>query len=422
MVATSVTGIGIGAVDVISLKGIKRDVHSIFNKLDEIDVSNDYYRNNYVIVRSVSDLPEPINGVHVLKENTSYELNGTIVSNNSLQYSHGSTINGKFARDTFFYTGNDVAIKADNIGSVVGHMFNVIAPNGSALDLSNDLEEQFFYFLVGFIDCKNYGTINGFNVSSFKSCLFEDRNKILNNGLTFSGESNKILIDGCPFLEMNDCNYIIKFNGNFKFVDIVGNYLKFNNELPQIILEEGGMIDRGIFRGNLIDETITNVTSGFNPNSVNWDFLINSGVKNSRSIGKLDIITSLETTITSLNVAVKVAGEASLTDISERFDMPENGKLRYIGLTGSRKFLIISNLTVDSSGNNQQLSFYIAKNGNIIEESRVIARTSAGNDIRSVSLSSIVELNFNDYVELFVANNTSTLNITLLDGNISAID
>lgn len=94
------------------------------------------------------------------------------------------------------------------------------------------------------------------------------------------------------------------------------------------------------------------------------------------------------------------------------------GRLQYTGTITPRVFNV--HAVVSHSGSlNDIIAFAIAKNGTIISETRTISEISVLNDIHQINVTGIVSLATNDYIEIFVANTSSTDDVTVHSLNIS---
>jgi len=95
------------------------------------------------------------------------------------------------------------------------------------------------------------------------------------------------------------------------------------------------------------------------------------------------------------------------------------GRLQYTGTVTPRVFSI--HATVSHSGGAGDLAlFAIAKNGAAISESRTLNEIKTAAEVHQVSVTALVSLATNDYVEVFVANTSSTGDVKVHALSISA--
>ena len=131
-----------------------------------------------------------------------------------------------------------------------------------------------------------------------------------------------------------------------------------------------------------------------------------------RNIGAMMALEAEQTVeIDAVNTPKKINGATVAPRLFD-FDMPEPGRLRYIGDDP-----IVTNcaasLTLKTAGNNKVCNIYFAKNGVVATPSRVEIRTSMKEDERSGTALFLCEFEKNDYMEIFVENATDSINITV---------
>ncbi len=136
--------------------------------------------------------------------------------------------------------------------------------------------------------------------------------------------------------------------------------------------------------------------------------IVNVSPSVSEAFGHVDN-NALVTTISTINTPVKV--NAVWLDVDKsRFSFSSDGRWTYTGLEDVR--LSVGTLcTVDpAGGSDRDISVYIAKNGSVVAGSRGFAAASVGSQISSTA---VVPFATGDYVEVFLANNSGTQNITV---------
>lgn len=118
------------------------------------------------------------------------------------------------------------------------------------------------------------------------------------------------------------------------------------------------------------------------------------------------------TVITIQNTPVKVAG-TFVTDVAASFTTDATGRLTYTGST-TTVVQFVASVTLVPVGTNQLLTIQLAKNGVPITNAKMTRTVSAGVS-GNVSIVFNISMATSDYVELFVANNSSTNDITVTD-------
>lgn len=150
-------------------------------------------------------------------------------------------------------------------------------------------------------------------------------------------------------------------------------------------------------------ENITNT-------DIRWNFTDNTPIPDTISDAMASLASNAtETVISATNTPVKIAG----TWVVEReslFTVDTTGRLTY---TGERDIVLPLDATVtvnSASGTNKDITAYIAINGSIITNSGQINRVGA-TDPRNSSLLWQQNMSTNDYIEVFLENNSDTINL-----------
>lgn len=136
--------------------------------------------------------------------------------------------------------------------------------------------------------------------------------------------------------------------------------------------------------------------------------------------GQVHLTAPVETSITQIGTYVKVNGTFGL-DAHNHLTTPDTtGRITYTG-TSARHFHLVSSISMTCAANNQIVSFRIAVNGVTDAATQLRRKIGTGTDIGSTALHGDEVLSQNDYVELYVANLTSTANITIEDCYLFAV-
>jgi hypothetical protein len=118
------------------------------------------------------------------------------------------------------------------------------------------------------------------------------------------------------------------------------------------------------------------------------------------------------TVIATIDTPVKVAGTFVAGAVST-FTADNTGKLTYTGAT-TTTVQFVASITLDVVGTNQDLTVHLFKNGISLPAAK-ISRTVTSGSAGNVSLFYNVSMAASDYVEIYVANGSSTNNITVTD-------
>lgn len=131
------------------------------------------------------------------------------------------------------------------------------------------------------------------------------------------------------------------------------------------------------------------------------------------------------TTVSATSTFYKVAGTTALTSGNYLIDNAStSNRLRYTG-AAEKTVMVQATFSFDAASNNQVLVFAFyryddsASSGAIVNPSQ-ITMDYHGEQING-TIQMLVTLDTNDYVELHVANNTATVNVTVKDLNMQAL-
>ena len=120
--------------------------------------------------------------------------------------------------------------------------------------------------------------------------------------------------------------------------------------------------------------------------------------------------------IITVAVPIKVAGTTIANAINQKFTH-SNNRVTYVGAI-NRNFKITTTISVTSSSSNDQVGFYIAKNGSVLPESEMYVTTNTTSRAESVTIQTITSLNTSDYIEIWVENKSDASDITVTYMNV----
>ena len=125
------------------------------------------------------------------------------------------------------------------------------------------------------------------------------------------------------------------------------------------------------------------------------------------------ISTSTVTTISTASTPIKLASTTtSFTRAKSLMSTSGNNKLVYDGSANTAvKIDVHATFDMVGTGSGEKVSFYAYKNGSNIAGSQQSVVENGG--LTSISLSAFTTLNKNDYVEIYISNDTNTTNITV---------
>lgn len=378
---------------------------------------------NYKIISFLSDFPEPISNVITLEDNVTYFIANTIDLNGARLVGGANTVITGGSSENSILTSTGLGVGVPLLSSIYTTPIRHIAINDVDTAISfdgstNPNDMALDWTGVNFVNVPNIGLIK--DASNF---IF-DKGAFLNSkGLYFDGTIGTIGFGNCLFsgdglagdlLRIEStCTISRRFRIIYSSVVAFGSTTGLNVNISATITVESYILDTVNFSGGSTYLTGVTVTD-------NKTLFVNcKGIANSEEISQYYMNgNATATTIASVGVAVKVAGTTTSSSVTQKFTNTDN-RATYIGSL-TRFFKVTSTLSLES-GNNNQVGVYIAKNGTLINESEVYGTTSGSGRAENIVVQTLVQLSENDYIEIFVENDTATNNITVTDLNVILI-
>jgi hypothetical protein len=127
---------------------------------------------------------------------------------------------------------------------------------------------------------------------------------------------------------------------------------------------------------------------------------------------------STATTIASTATPVKAAGTYVVGDVSAGYTASTNGRITYTGATS--RHIVNALATLDTStGSNHKISLFIAKNGTVVS-TKMTDTISAGAP-RALATFINLELEQDDYLDVFVRNESTTDSVIAINVQLSVL-
>jgi len=369
-------------------------------------------RDNFVRVKTAADLPAPVAGVITLAAGYEYEINGTITLSSSINL-NGCTLKGDDSgNDKIVYTGSGALFTGNKTGNM--RYLNITAASGSVFNIDalgtpqNMLVQNCF-----FVGNSSIGTITGVGGTVFFATVAYFSNT---NGITFQNDNNVVMNN--TLWDVSNSNIYERFIGTFNVIQLLGGDRLTASANSATALSISGItsLNAGsakvimfVGTGTFVSGTFTNAweveASGLNTQ------------KDDVAGGNMYVTTPVATTFSATNTPTKVLGTTTSTNLF-RVTSPTNNRLTYGG-SKTRSFSVSGALSITQPNSNRFFSFYIAKNGVILPESRQDIKVVNSTDQVSLPISCRVILAPGDYIEVWVANQTATTDVTVQTLNLS---
>lgn len=402
---------------------LNSNTSSIEARLDAIEL------NNLVYVRTVSDFPAPVSGVITLEDFHAYLIDGDVnIGENRIVCGINSCIYGYSSEISYLHNTLDsqALVTSDETLSLYKITLYTAGTGASILDLDGStsstdnqaLDWQFVNFSGG-----DVGTIKDYDNAIFSIIGFIDRSAggfpAIGTGLTFDGTIDTIAITDSLLVSgtgqtaitipstatinrrfrMTDCA-VVAFSGG------VGIDFSTSSSVPN----EGYVLNNVNFSGG------STYLSGFDYTYDETRFAGCRGIQNTYAVGHYTMQgNATATTIASTGTPVKVAGTTTVDSLTQKFAHTDN-RLTYAGSL-DRLMKVTATLSL-TSGNNNQIGIYIAKNGTEINTSETYITANSSGRLENGAVQTISLCETGDYFEVWVENNTATTNITVEDLNV----
>ena len=368
----------------------------------------------FYFVSSVSELPKAQSGIITLKANATYYFTGSIdLLGSRLLGSENTVILGassENSRITSTGLGVGVALFTTEWTTPIRHVTFQDVDTALNIDGSINPPLALDWTGVNFLNVPNVGKIDTADNFIFSKGAF-----LNSQNLQFDGSHGTIGIDNSIFVGNGSSGNILdilstatitrRFRLIYSSMVVFGSTVGINVNSSATIPTEGYILDTINFSGGgtyLIGVDYTDNKTRF----------VNSkGIENTAEIGNYFMTNNaISTVISTIDTPVKVLGTTTANAINQKFTHTDN-RLTYVGAL-IRDFQVTATVSL-TSGNNNVVGVYVAKNGIVINSSEMYSTTSSGGRAESITCQTILELNQNDYVEIFVENSSSTTNITV---------
>ena len=367
-----------------------------------------------IFVNSKDDLPTPVSNVITLLANVTYYFTTTVDLLGDRLVGGSNTVilgaSSENSRITSTGLGVGVALFTTEWTTPIRHV--TFQDVDTALDIDGSVNPPLALDWTGvnFLNVPNIGLIDTADNFIFsKGAILNSQN------LQFSGTHGTIGIDNSIFVGsgsagnildiLSTCTITRRFRLIYSSVVAFGSSVGINVDASATIPVEGYILDTINFSGG--GTYLTGVTYEDNKTR----FVNSKGIENTAEIGNYYMLNNATvTTISTVDTPVKALGTTTSNAINQKFTHTDN-RLTYVGAL-IRDFQVTATVSL-FSGNNRVIGVYVAKNGVVIPSSEMYSTTSGTGRAESVTCQTILELNENDYIEMWVENSSNSNNITV---------
>lgn len=374
---------------------------------------------NYVFVDSKNDLPTAVSNVITLNANTTYFFTTTVdLTGDRLVGGENTVILGassENSRITSTGLGTEIALFTTEWTTPIRHV--TFQDVDTALDINGitNAPVALDWTGINFLNVTNIGTIN--NADNF---IFTKGAFLNSQGLTFTGTIGTVALNQSIFTGQGTTGSIINLDAGLtitrRFRIIYSSLIAFGSTVGITLNASATIPVQGVILDTMNFSGGGTYLSGIDFQDNEALFVNNVGITNSREASQYYMNGNTTVTpIASAGDTQKVRGTTTSGTYTSKFTNTDN-RATYIGaITKTFKVTAVLSFT---SGTNDIIGCYVAKNGTIIPESEVYQQTDTNGDFSSNAIQAIVELSTNDYIEIFVENASDGSDITVSDLNV----
>ncbi|MGV8914050.1 MAG: hypothetical protein ACOH1X_01240 [Kaistella sp.] len=403
-------------------------------------------RNNYKLIKSAADLaPELAAGggsTYLLTTNTYYEINGTITLAKPIDLNNAYMAGLDSSQDILSFPGGTVfkGSKGGNIKNLTLKGENAFEIAGPGIATNSSLFVQ--YVIIDGMT-SSVGSISGFGVYLGNIIQFIN-NK---NGITYSNIGN-LLLNNQGWFDTNNGTFET-LTGTFGLIGKVSGFSTVNGSdlaLDVSALAATSVTGTAAIQGTAFLGSTTNtagyvngytIVNGAYPgyNFSNAWYVDAPGIPregDAEATGDINFNEGLTGTLTSLpgsNGRTKVLGKTKSNNLfrfvsGESLSTPIYNRITYVG-NKSRYFQVSGSVSLQGTADNVTIILYLARNGVILEETKVFGRASNGFFVTDAGILALpivgtVKLEKNQYIEIFAERYSGSGDMRVVSLNLTA--
>lgn len=391
-------------------------------KADLGSIGSLFIANKVILINALSDFPTPIAGVITLAADIIYLLGDNVnIGTNRLVLSDNTTVSGiESIVNTLTYTGTDDMFTMINTRNRISTL-SISATNGRIINFSDNADNIFRMNDVT-VACDKFGLFNssGTNGSSVRFTNVSP-SSITTSGLQITGnwnawlwEISSVVITGGDMFNFGIATFnSIVTDGILAFLGAGTTLFKGLTASGNINVGGLGSVARTLTSGPGVP------LSGISVDDIRWIFRDNAGIQDTLPDAMVSLNNNAtETVISTTSTPVKIAG-TWIVERNSQFDANTTGRVTYRGERPLPSPIDIVVTINSASGNNKDITVFLALNGIVISNSGKTNRVSAA-DPKNVTVVWQLTLNKDDFLEVFISNDSDTINLIASDAVLRA--
>lgn len=374
--------------------------------------------SNEVIVNSLSDFPAAVAGVITLADDTIYRVAGPITTSDRFVMGANTKITAfNTFSPVFSYSGSGTLFTGTDVSCSIQDIW-MTCPNGEVFNFSDPTVANQHVVIIRdcfIIQSNKLGTFD-----SLATIIVSDVGHILaNQGYTILGTGWRVWRFQDSGMSSTNAAFVgfdlgtaecIAINFDTLLIDIVAGAYAFSGAANSANVPVGNL-------GRINNVTLTNagdMLTGLTTDDIRWSFKNNDQIAETMPDAFIAFNgNATETSIAVAGTPVLVAGTWVEEEVSQ-FTTTAAGRITYNGERDIKAPILASLSCRMASGSDTDVTFYLYKNG------VQVASSAQGNTVKAAAVgnTSIMfqdTISQNDYYEIYVANEDSTINIIVED-------
>ena len=372
-----------------------------------------------------TELSAGVGTKYLLDSGTLYEINGTILLNLPIELNN--------AYLTGYDSGDDKLIRSTGdlfTGSTGGTIraLTIVASTGNVFNIDGAGTANMIFRDCIVASSANVGLLKNFSLVFLSIIQFVGNT----TGIIYENIT-KLLLSNTAWFGNNAGTYE-KIVGTFGLVtkqggfsEVIGTSNGFdvstNPTISGDAILEGTVFTGTLTTGKYINPYTVGTYSGYNFNN-KWNVRC-AGVPteiDAVSAGDINfdypVGSGSSTNLSPTGTNVKLSGVTTSNNLFRFSRGGLDNRLQYLG-TKKRFFRVSGSASFQSNATGTTYIFFVAKNGTVINQSKVYINSNSTTDILAIPIEAIVELTTNDYVEVFAqrfsgTGNTLTVSLNLV--------
>ncbi len=369
--------------------------------------------SNRVVINTAADFPATVAGKIPTNPDTEYWIGSNTVSvSDEFTLADNVTFSGANGAALLTYTGTGNMFEGDGVGLLTIKNLALNAPTGKIFGITDTIQGTVINLLnYRIISCAGLGTVAGVLAFVMEFGTIVD----MDQGVVLSGSISVISITKL---------FGFSTKATFKAIDLgssVATTLEFTNmalSAPAGALGISGIASSGnVTTGNIGNVNNCEFGGGMTPlqnittDDIRWNFKDNSAnLKDTFQDALLSFRTNAaETVISAANTPV-IVNATWVEQKASFFTTTAAGRATYNGERELTAPITVAAGLISAGGGAIDATLYIAIDG-VVDAASGVKISISGSSAQTLSIPWQDDLSLNQFVEIFVENNTNTTNV-----------